>query len=232
MEEVMTLKPIGKIRSPYKQKFGTPRQSGLVSSARAEILLDSDRVPPGSLDGLQGFSHIWLIFQFHKNDAININGKIRPPRLDGEKIGFLATRTPHRPNSLGLSVVELIEINPEKNSLMVQGIDLIDQTPILDIKPYIKDYDSIENTRQDWVDETKSEKLVIEWKSPDLFENLNLETKKLIEETLCFDLRNLEDKTKNDESKIHKSFIDQYDVHFCYEANKVIIVSTQKVPGT
>ena len=106
----MDVTPIGFLKSCYPDKFGTPRQPGLVSGARAELKLRSDLQPELALQGLEGFSHIWLIFIFHKNQSARYHAKVHPPRLKGEPIGLFATRTPHRPNPIGLSLVELVEI--------------------------------------------------------------------------------------------------------------------------
>jgi tRNA-Thr(GGU) m(6)t(6)A37 methyltransferase TsaA len=135
-------KPIGSIRSCYGEKFGIPRQPGLVRSATAELEL----LPPfntvDALRGLEQFSHVWILFVFHQTEREEWRATVRPPRLGGnERIGIFASRSNFRPNPIGLSVVELLSI--EDTVLKLGGGDFLDETPVLDIKPYIPYADSI-----------------------------------------------------------------------------------------
>jgi tRNA-Thr(GGU) m(6)t(6)A37 methyltransferase TsaA len=123
---------IGVIDSIFREKYATPRQGSVFSLARGRIILHSS-VSLHSLDGLAEYSHIWLIFVFHESNSIS-QSKIRPPRLNGRKLGIYATRSPHRINPIGLSLVKLEKI--EGNSIFVSGLDLITGTPVLDIKPF------------------------------------------------------------------------------------------------
>lgn len=140
------ISPIGIIHSCYPEKFGIPRQPGLVKSSRGrlELLPPCDRGE--MVKGLDAFSHIWIQFLFHEAMADGWRPTIRPPWLGGQKrVGVFASRSPHRPNYLGLSVVRLIEIKKEKKGLFLElaEIDLLDQTPVVDIKPYIPYSDSV-----------------------------------------------------------------------------------------
>lgn len=138
--------PIALVRSPYLEKFAVPRQPGLVKSARAQVCLLPPYDDPACVDGLEGCSHIWLQFVFHKTAAEGWQPRVRPPRLGGNKrLGVFATRSNFRPNPLGLSVVKLEAVHDSKQglSLEVSGIDLIDGTPVLDIKPYVPYADAI-----------------------------------------------------------------------------------------
>lgn len=142
------LTPIAFVQSCYKEKFATPRQPGLVSAAKGEIKLLPPYNHPDTILGLQECSHVWLQFIFHECVNQGWKPKVRPPRLGGnKKMGVFATRATHRPNGLGLSVVTLdaIETTNSDVILHVSGLDLIDGTPILDIKPYIPYSDSIES---------------------------------------------------------------------------------------
>lgn len=143
-----SLEPIGYIETPFKEKFGTPRQPSLVPSSWGRVRLRPELNLREALDGLLGFSHVWLIFVFHQNSNKGIKAKIHPPRMAGEKTGLFATRTPHRPNPLGLSVVKLDRIEGE--TLFVSGVDLVDGTPILDIKPYLPTADSLPEATGGW----------------------------------------------------------------------------------
>ena len=131
--------PIGMISSCYKEKFGIPRQPGLVPAATAELIL-GDEFGEESVRGLEGFSHIWLNFVFHKTQAQGWKQMVRPPRLGGnEKVGVFASRSTFRPNPVGLSVVELLCVKIKKGRVVLHlaGCDLLEGTPVLDIKPYL-----------------------------------------------------------------------------------------------
>ena len=141
-----TFSPIGIVHSPFKEKFGVPRQPGLAPAARAtlELLPPYDR--DEMLEGLSGFSHVWLLFVFHATAGQGWNPTVRPPRLGGNvRVGVFASRSTFRPNPIGLSVVELVGCGRENGKLVLhlRGADLIDGTPILDIKPYVPYVDSI-----------------------------------------------------------------------------------------
>ena len=137
---------IARIHSDFSTKFGIPRQSGLVDALRAEIVFEPAYRNPDALRGLEDFTHIWLIWQFSQAVRDTWSPTVRPPRLGGnERMGVFATRSPFRPNAIGLSCVRLEEIrrDPELGHiLVVAGADLMDGTPILDIKPYIPYADS------------------------------------------------------------------------------------------
>lgn len=142
--------PIGRVRSPFRDKFGVPRQSGLAPSIRQVIELDRERVPPEAVRGLQQASHLWVIFDFHLAEPSG-RATVRPPRLGGnERIGALASRSPFRPNPIGLSAVELIGI--EGLTVTVAGGDFVDGTPVYDIKPYLPYTDCIPEARCTWAD--------------------------------------------------------------------------------
>ena len=135
------IEPIAHIRTPFPEKFGIPRQSGLVAEAKGIIVFDPKYREPDALRGIEGFSHLWLIWGFSAVEQDGFTPLVRPPRLGGnEKRGVFATRSPFRPNELGLSVVRLEGVEKTKGKgvvLNVSGVDLLDKTPIYDIKPYI-----------------------------------------------------------------------------------------------
>ena len=141
-----SLTPVGIIHSPFKEKFGIPRQPLLVPEAKATLEL---LIPYNSVDvvtGLEGFSHIWLTFIFHQTMRDHWQPRVRPPRLGGNRrVGVFASRSPFRPNPIGLSVVALDGISAEdgKVELQLSGVDILDGTPVLDIKPYLPYADSI-----------------------------------------------------------------------------------------
>ena len=141
MSDALTLAPVAHIRSDFPTKFGIPRQSGLVESLRAAVVFAPEYRNPDALRGLEGFSHLWLVWVFSRSVGAGWSPTVRPPRLGGnERMGVFATRSPFRPNPIGLSAVKLEEIRlhtPEGPQLIVSGADLMDGTPILDIKPYL-----------------------------------------------------------------------------------------------
>ncbi len=221
MDKELILRPIGKIQSPFKQKFGTPRQTGMAPSSQGVLQLDAELCPQGCLDDLAEFSHLWLVFHFHQNRKGNTNGKVHPPRLNGDKVGLFASRTPHRPNPLGLSLVQLDAVDPENGRLHISNFDLIDGTPILDIKPYIAEYDTVASSRKGWLEKTSDSVLKVEWETTNTQLSKNLV--QLIEESLCRDVRSQDDKRLNNAGPF-KTFIADLDVHFVYRDNTVVAI--------
>lgn len=141
---------IGYVTSPYKEKFGIPRQPGLVKHAKGSIALSNEFNNIQIVEGLEQYSHVWVMFIFHETQAQGWKPQVRPPRLGGnKKIGVLATRSTFRPNAIGMSVVKLedICINDKQVTMMVSGLDILDGTPVLDIKPYIPYSDSINDAK-------------------------------------------------------------------------------------
>lgn len=145
-ESELTLKPIGFIQSCYKEKFGIPRQPGLVTAAQAQLKLLPAFSQADAFKGLEQFSHLWLIFCFHANPRLAWSNTVRPPRLGGNKrLGVFATRSTFRPNPLGLSVARLdkLDFTGRRACLHLSAVDLLDGTPIFDIKPYLPYADSL-----------------------------------------------------------------------------------------
>ena len=144
--EAMTLKVIAHIHTAFPTKFGIPRQSGLVEELRGEIIFTPEYRNPDALRGLEDFSHIWLVWQFSGAVRESWSPTVRPPRLGGNtRVGVFATRSPFRPNAMGLSSVQLdrVELDPQLGPVLhVRGADLMDGTPIFDIKPYLAYTDS------------------------------------------------------------------------------------------
>ena len=137
----MEIIPIAHIRSDFSEKFGIPRQSGLVEELTADVVFTPEFREPAALRGIDGFSHLWLIWEFSKARREGWSPTVRPPRLGGNKrLGVFATRSPFRPNPIGLSCVRLREVRRDQSLgpvLIVAGADLMDGTPIYDIKPYL-----------------------------------------------------------------------------------------------
>ena len=141
MPQIFSMKPIAHIRSDFAGKFGVPRQSGLVEALEARVVFEPEYRDPAALRGLEGFSHLWLIWVFDRAVRKGWSPTVRPPRLGGNaRLGVFATRSPFRPNPIALSAVALagMEKTAEYGTVLrVRGADLMDGTPILDIKPYL-----------------------------------------------------------------------------------------------
>ncbi|MFY8284598.1 tRNA (N6-threonylcarbamoyladenosine(37)-N6)-methyltransferase TrmO [Pseudoalteromonas sp. SSMSWG5] len=149
------LTAVGHIQSPYKQKFAIPRQPRLVPEAKAKLVFSSNFNREEFVRGLDEFSHIWLLFRFHETADKGYSAMVRPPRLGGnERKGVFATRATFRPNAIGMSAVKLegIEYKNGQLSLLLSGIDLLDGTPILDIKPYLPYSDAMTDATAGFAD--------------------------------------------------------------------------------
>ena len=141
---------IGHLRSPYREKFAVPRQPGLVTAARAELVLSPACNREEIVRGLEDFSHLWITFVFHQVLHQGWKPTVRPPRLGGnQRVGVFATRSPFRPNAIGLSVVALhaVEKHGDQWLLVLGGVDMVDGTPVLDIKPYLPYADALPDAR-------------------------------------------------------------------------------------
>lgn len=160
----MQITPIAKIYNDFDSKFAVPRQSGLVNSIKSKIIFEKEYASAEAFKGLEGYSHLWLIWEFDKNAHESNSLTVRPPRLGGnERMGVFATRSPYRPNPLGLSSVKLEKIIREngKVSLIVSGADLINGTKIYDIKPYLAYSDCHTDAVCGFADEKKDYKLSV-----------------------------------------------------------------------
>ncbi len=228
------LEPIATIHSPFREKFATPRQPGLVSSVTATIEFYPDFATPEAVRGLEGFSHLWLIFLFHHTWQKGWKPTVRPPRLGGnQRIGVYASRSPFRPNPVGLSAVKLLSISTEQGniSLEVQGADLIDGTPILDIKPYIAYGDSIPTASSGFAQEAPDTALEVTF-SDQAWQQLNnyrsespgLET--MLTETLALDPRPAY-RQKRDDDQEYGVLFDRYNIHWKVAGEELIILNIE-----
>ena len=183
---------IARIHTDFPKKFGIPRQSGLIEDLKAEIIFEPEYRNPDALRGLEEFSHVWLIWEFSKAVREEWSPTVRPPRLGGNKrLGVFATRSPFRPNPLGLSCVKLekIEVDPELGPVLrVSGADLMDQTPIYDIKPYLSFVDSHPDALGGFTDRTKEYSLEVEIPEVEL-EKMEPEKRESLRAVLAHDPR-------------------------------------------
>lgn len=188
----ITIHPIAKMHSDFPTKFGIPRQSGLVKSLRSTIVFEPEYRNADALRGLEDFSHLWLIWQFSKAVRTEWTPTVRPPRLGGNtRMGVFATRSPFRPNSLGLSCVELIGLEYTENNgtvIHVAGADLMDGTPIFDIKPYIPYSDAHIDALGGFTDTAKDFLLNVDFPA-NLLNKLSADKQKAAVELLSHDPR-------------------------------------------
>jgi tRNA-Thr(GGU) m(6)t(6)A37 methyltransferase TsaA len=156
VSEEFVMRAIGRVESCYPEKFGVPRQSGLAAAARGRVVFDAEYRREEAVRGLEGFSHLWVVFVFDRVPEGEERLSVRPPRLGGnERIGVWATRSPFRPNRIGLSVVRLDRVvmaGEGAPCLDVSGLDLVDGTPVLDVKPYVPYADRVEGATAGFAD--------------------------------------------------------------------------------
>ena len=177
--ETINIQPIARMHSDFPTKFGIPRQSGLVAELESTIVFEPEFRNPDALRGIEGYSHLWIIWQFSQAVRQEWSPTVRPPRLGGNvRMGVFATRSPFRPNNLGLSCVKLIGVEHTENEgtvLHVAGADLMDGTPIFDIKPYVPYSDSFPDALGGFTD--TAEDFILEVVFPDDLLKLLPETK-------------------------------------------------------
>lgn len=219
---------VGIISTPFKQKFGIPRQSQSLSEAKGVIKFAHDINPLNACRGLDEFSHLWISFIFHENIDSGWKDTVRPPRLGGnQKVGVFASRSTFRPNPIGLSVVKNLGLN-EHNELMVEGVDLLDQTPIIDIKPYIGYADSIVDSHCGYADEPPTTEMAVDY-SDDAWlqlQNTNKhypEFKALLENVLSQDPRPAY-KKKSTDDKIYNVLLFNYDVKWQVRESRNVVI--------
>ncbi|MBX2862783.1 MAG: tRNA (N6-threonylcarbamoyladenosine(37)-N6)-methyltransferase TrmO [Leptolyngbyaceae cyanobacterium MAG.088] len=197
MTAEVTFTPIAYIDSCYPERFGIPRQAGLVMSAYADIVFDATEENKLALRGIEEFSHLWVLFVFHGQFYSEFKPLVRPPRLGGNKsVGVYATRSPNRPNAIGMSAVKLLGVSEKKRKLRlaVQGGDFLDGTPVIDVKPYVPYADAITEAHGAWAIKQESF-LPVRWTNEaeavlaDCRDPGPQELRCLIEETLAQDPR-------------------------------------------
>ncbi len=162
----MEIEKIAHIRTDFPTKFGLPRQSSIVKKLKGEIVFEPKYRTPDAIRGIEGYSHLWIVWGFSENDREGFYPTVRPPRLGGNaRVGVFATRSPFRPNGLGLSLVRLEEVKKAgKNghTLIVSGVDMVDKTPIYDIKPYLPNTDYAKDAIGGFADEVFDYSLKVE----------------------------------------------------------------------
>ena len=221
----MEISPVAHIKSDFGSKFGVPRQSGLAPLLRAEIIPEKEFSRPEAFRGIDGFSHLWLIWGFSCN-AGKWSLTVRPPRLGGnERMGVFSTRSPFRPNALGLSCVKLEEIveNESGIRLIVSGADLVDGTPIYDIKPYVPYADCIADAQGGFASGRPPEKLSVLF-ADGADEALSEEKAEALREILSLDPRPA---YQDDADRIYGFHFDGREIKFKVNGDVLTVVSVQ-----
>lgn len=223
----MEIVPVAFYHCPLSSKFGVPRQSGVVEELEGTVVLSDDFFRDSVLRGLEDFDYLWLIWGFSHNKNVTWRPTVRPPRLGGnERLGVFATRSPYRPNPLGLSSVRLLSVSG--NTIKVSGADLVDGTPIYDIKPYITYTDSHPQAKSGFVDQHS-------WPSLELFmsEELSKELEVLCGEGSAAIVRELlsqdpRPRYQNDPERVYGMTYGKAEIKFRVIGNTLTIVKIDK----
>lgn len=221
------LKVIATIQTGFSQKFGIPRQSGLAKSITGKIIFEKEFRDPKYIEGLEEFDYIWLLWNFSANEE-NDGATVRPPKLGGQKrMGVFATRAPYRPNNIGMSSVKIEDITMDEKLgpvITVSGVDMLDGTPIYDIKPYLPYADSHPEARGGFADDVKKE---MEVEIPEqIKKHLNPGMLTAIIEILCQDPRPAYDMNKKRSFKLS---YDKYNIVFEQNGEKLLVKTVEKL---
>lgn len=222
-----TIKPIAYIHNDLKTKFGVPRQSGLANSLLSEIVFTPEYRVSDALRGMSDFSHIWLIWSFSEARRSDWSPTVRPPRLGGnERVGVFATRSPYRPNSLALSCVKLVRIEHREglgDVITVSGADLMNGTPIYDIKPYLPYADSIEDAIGGFAPDGGKTLAVID--ESGALNKLSSEKRRALTELLARDPR---PQYHDDNERVYGMEYGDYEIKFRVDGEKLFVISVER----
>ena len=221
--ENVTNQVIARMHSDFPTKFGIPRQSGLVEQLRSTIVFEPEFRNPDALRGIEDFSHLWIIWQFSEAVRSDWSPTVRPPRLGGNtRMGVFATRSPFRPNPLGLTVVKLlgVEDSPEGKVLVVAGADMMDGTPIYDIKPYLPYVDSVPDAVGGFTDEKAGYHVDVDF-PPELLARIPKDMQETLLGVLGQDPRPA---YQHDENRVYGLPFGGMDVKFKVQDNKLTVV--------
>lgn len=217
---------IARVRSPFKTKFGIPRQSGLVEEIESQIVFEPEFRNPDALRGIEEWSHLWLIWQFSENLRDTWSPTVRPPRLGGNThVGVFATRSPFRPNAMGLSCVKLksVDITYEGAVLTVLGADLMDGTPIFDIKPYVPYSDCRPEATGGFTDRTEFHRLEVDI-TQELEGKINEKDRAALRGVLSNDPR---PQYHNDPDRVYGFAFGDKEIKFRVSGDKLTVISVE-----
>lgn len=224
----LTIRPVAVIYTDFKEKFGIPRQSGRAPSAEGMIVFEPEFRVPEALREIEGFSHLWLIFDFSEAHRSEWSPTVRPPRLGGNRrVGVFASRSPFRPNPLGLSCVKLegVRHDPELGDVLdVSGCDLLDGTPIFDIKPYLPSADIRAGAAGGYADAFADYKLEVVF-PPELLENIPAGKQAALLEALADDPR---PSYQNNPERVYSMRYGSFDIRFTVDGNILRVTETEQ----
>lgn len=227
----MTLRTIANISSDFPTKFAVPRQSGLVGELVSRVIFCEEYRDVNALKGIEDFSHLWLIWGFSENPVREQwSPTVRPPRLGGNKrLGVFATRSPNRPNPIGLSLVELVgvEDTPQGSVLVVKGADLVDGTPIYDIKPYLPSADCVPSATGGFTDTVEFKTLTVE-ADEGVLDTFPVEKRQALLGVIAQDPR---PQYQRDEGRVYGFPFAGFEVKFTVTGSTATVVSVTPVDG-
>ena len=224
------LNSVGIVESVFQKRAGTPRQPGLVDCVESTIVVDPSLVQ--GLDALGEFSHVWIMFSFHANTNMGkklfqrnpfdgLKLLVEPPKAQGRKVGVFACRTPHRPNPIGLSLCKIIKI--KKNRLVVAGLDCLNQTPVVDIKPYLPIHECVPDAiAPEWIFQgVWEEEFKVEWQCD--ISSMDTKIRQIVEKTLASDIRSVH-QIKNINGGVYEFLIDEWIVKYTVDDFEKLVV--------
>lgn len=224
----MEIKPIARIETDFSSKFGIPRQSRRIDGLKGKIIFEGEYKNPDYIRSIEQYSHLWIIWGFSENESAEKHPTVRPPRLGGnERIGVFATRSPFRPNNLALSCVKLIEVHKDGNeyTLIIEGADMLNNSPVYDIKPYIPYTDSVPKAEYGFAKESQNYSL-------DICDNENIlhllpdDKRSVLKGILADDPR---PSYQNDSERIYGLEFAGFEIKFRVENSTLYVISAEKI---
>ncbi|CAA6824257.1 MAG: COG1720: Uncharacterized conserved protein [uncultured Thiotrichaceae bacterium] len=227
------MKLIATIRSPYKQKFGIPRQFGIIEGVHSRLEFEHNYGDEDALVGLSEFSHLWVVFQFHQSLREEWKSTVKPPRLGGQqKVGVWASRAPFRPNGIGLSVGKIVAIQCQsegydRTCIILSGLDILDNTPVFDIKPYLPYADAIDGAVGGFAKEQPETEFLVEFmpladeQASSKSKQFDVDIKSVIRDILSYEIRPAHQRTTS--GKVHRIRLYDFDIKYRYQDAVVIV---------
>lgn len=231
----LPLRVIGTLESCFPRKFGSPRQGHLVPDSMARLRLRPELIPEHALRGLEGFSHVWLLSYLHLCTNKGYRPTVHPPRLEGKTVGLFASRSPHRPSPVGLTLARLRAV--EGGTLLLSGVDLADGTPILDVKPYLPACDRPAKARTGWPARLPARELSVRM-APGVRRALRglrepaeaRRLERLLRQVLRQDHRNPRDRSQMRPGKVLELFIEELLVEFSIDGKAAVVLGVRRDP--